>query len=226
MTRDGALDGETSSRGKLASGEEKNFKPKPSLSSLGLIWSRARRYPGRIAIALMALTTASGAMLAVPWSFKQIVEHGFTIGADPASIAPQFQMLLILVCILGIATAVRFFMVSWVAERVVADIRTEVQDNLLTLSPSFFEENSPAEIASRLTADTTIIEQVVGSVMSIALRNTFTLVGGIVFMFVYSAKLAAALVIGIPIILTPTGWPRPARPRDLPATDSAGWARG
>ncbi len=152
---------------------------------------------------MLALTAASGAMLAVPWSFKQIVEHGFTIGADPASIAPQFQTLLILVCILGIATAVRFFMVSWVAERIVADIRTEVQDNLLTLSPSFFEENSPAEIASRLTADTTIIEQVVGSVMSIALRNTFTLVGGIAFMFLYSAKLAAALVIGIPIILTP-----------------------
>ena len=203
MTHARATEGETSSRGVLASVAKRDFQPKPSLSSLGLIWSRARRYPGRIIIAMLALTAASGAMLAVPWSFKQIVEHGFTIGADPASIAPQFQTLLILVCILGIATAVRFFMVSWVAERIVADIRTEVQDNLLTLSPSFFEENSPAEIASRLTADTTIIEQVVGSVMSIALRNTFTLVGGIAFMFLYSAKLAAALVIGIPIILTP-----------------------
>ena len=203
MTHARATEGETSSRGVLASVGKRDFKPKPSLSSLGLIWSRARRYPGRIIIALLALTAASGAMLAVPWSFKQIVEHGFIIGADPASIAPQFKTLLILVCILGIATAVRFFMVSWVAERIVADIRTEVQDNLLTLSPSFFEENSPAEIASSLTADTTIIEQVVGSVMSIALRNTFTLVGGIAFMFLYSAKLAAALVIGIPIILTP-----------------------
>lgn len=203
MTRVLAKVGETPVSAQLLANAARHSDSKPSFSSLGLLWSRARRYPGRIAIALMALTAASGAMLAVPWSFKQIVENGFTVGADPASIAPQFHTLLALVCVLGLATAVRFYMVSSVAERIVADIRTEVQDNLLTLSPPFFEENSPAEIASRLTADTAVIEQVVGSIMSIALRNTFTLVGGIVFMFLYSAKLAAALVIGIPIMLTP-----------------------
>ncbi|HLL29456.1 MAG TPA: ABC transporter transmembrane domain-containing protein, partial [Allosphingosinicella sp.] len=172
---------------------------KAPLSSLSLVWTRALRYPWHIVGALVALTTSATAMLSVPWSFKQVIDRGFAAGVDSEAVSSSFHLLLGLVGVLSIATAVRFFLVSWVAERVVADIRNEVQDNLLELSPPFFEDNRPAEIASRLTADTTVIEQVVGSMLSIALRNLFTLVGGVGFMFFYSAKLATMLMIGIPL---------------------------
>ena len=174
-----------------------------SLSSLGLLWRHAQHYPWRIGFAVLALTISSSAMLAIPWSFKQIIDRGFSAGAEPAALARPFQLLLVLVLVLAVATAVRFFLISWIAERVVGDIRNEVQDSLLELSPPFFEDNAPSEIASRLTADTTVIEQVVGSILSISLRNLFTLVGGILFMFVYSIKLASALIIGIPLIIAP-----------------------
>jgi ATP-binding cassette subfamily B protein len=176
---------------------------KAPLSSLSLLWTRARRYPWHIVGALVALTTSATTMLTVPWSFKQVIDRGFAAGVDSDAVSSSFHLLLGLVGVLAIATSVRFFLVSWVAERVVADIRNEVQDNLLEMSPPFFEDNRPAEIASRLTADTTVIEQVVGSMLSIALRNLFTLVGGVGFMFFYSAKLATMLMIGIPLVLSP-----------------------
>jgi ATP-binding cassette subfamily B protein len=97
----------------------------------------------------------------------------------------------------------RFFFVSWIGERTVADLRIAVQKNLLTLPPRFFEENRPSEIASRLTADTAILDQVIGSSVSVALRNLATGVGGIVYLFVLAPKLAAMLVIGIPVIVGP-----------------------
>jgi ATP-binding cassette subfamily B protein len=97
----------------------------------------------------------------------------------------------------------RFYFVSWIGERTVADLRLAVQKNLLTLPPRFFEENRPSEIASRLTADTAILEQVVGSSVSIALRNLATGLGGIVYLFALSPKLAGMLVIGIPVVFGP-----------------------
>jgi ATP-binding cassette subfamily B protein len=107
------------------------------------------------------------------------------------------------VAVLALATACRFYFVSWLGERVVADLRRRVQANLLRLAPRFFEENRPSEIASRMTSDTAIVEQIVGSTVSIALRNSFTGVGGIIYMFVLSPKLAASLLLGIPLILVP-----------------------
>ena len=108
-----------------------------------------------------------------------------------------------IVVVLAIATAIRFYFVSWLGERVVADIRLEVQRHLLRLSPRFFEENRPSEIASRLTADTAQIENVVGSTVSVALRNVFTGVGGLIVLFAISPKLAGLLLIGIPLIILP-----------------------
>ena len=84
-----------------------------------------------------------------------------------------------IVVVLAIATALRFYFVSWLGERTVADLRVAVQKNLLPLPPRFFEENRPSEIASRLTADTAVLEQVVGTSVSIALRNVATGLGGI-----------------------------------------------
>jgi ATP-binding cassette subfamily B protein len=112
-----------------------------SLSDLGMVWSFARRYPGHIVCAVIALLVAASATSAVPIAFKLIIDRGFSGGGD---ISRWFQYLLMLVLVMALATAVRFYFVSWVGERVVADIRVAVHRNLLRLAPGFFEENRPS----------------------------------------------------------------------------------
>ena len=172
------------------------------LGDLAMVWGHARRYPRQVATAGLALIVTSGATIGIPYSFKRIIDRGFTTSAGD-SVASSFHYMLMIVAVLAIATAIRFYYVSWLGERVVADIREEVQANLMRLSPRFFEENRPAEIASRLTSDTTLIEQVVGSSVSVVLRNSFTAVGGLAYLFAISPKLAGLLVVGIPVIVFP-----------------------
>ena len=178
-------------------------QPPRKISNLLIVWGFTRRYPLQIIIALAALFTSSGATLFIPYTFKLVVDNGFRAGADTSKIGVYFQGLLLVVAILAVATAVRFFFVSWLGERTVADLRIAVHRNLLRLPPKWFEENRPSEIASRLTSDTAIIEQVVGSTVSIALRNLLTGVGGVVYLFMLAPKIAAYLVIGIPIVVIP-----------------------
>ena len=168
-----------------------------------MVWRHARRYPGRIAAASMALAVTSAATVAIPYSFKRVIDRGFSGHGGEAAVAGAFHYMLMIVAVLAVGTAVRFYFVSWLGERVVADIRTEVQRHLMTLTPRFYEENRPSEIASRLTADTAQIENVVGSTVSIALRNSFTGVGGLVYLFAISPKLAGMLVAAIPLIIAP-----------------------
>jgi len=133
-----------------------------------------------------------------------VIDQGFgSHGASPHAVATAFHYLLMIVAVLALATAMRFYFVSWIGERTVADLRVAVQRNLLTLPPRFFEENRPSEIASRLTADTAILDQVIGSSVSIALRNLATGIGGIAYLFVLAPKLATMLVLGIPFIVIP-----------------------
>lgn len=179
-------------------------KERRRIGELRLIWGMAMQYPGRIACALAALIVASAATLAIPYGFKRVIDRGFIAGGgSAASVNGSFRYLLMIVVVLAIATACRFYFVSWLGERVVADLRRRVQDNLLRLAPRFFEENRPSEIASRLTSDTAIIEQIVGSTVSIALRNSFTGIGGIIYLFTLSPKLAGMLLLGIPLIMGP-----------------------
>jgi ATP-binding cassette subfamily B protein len=174
------------------------------LGELRLIWGMAARYPGHIACAIAALVVASSATLAIPYGFKRVIDRGFIAdGGSTVSVGNSFRYLLMIVVVLAIATAMRFYFVSWLGERVVADLRRKVQSNLLRLAPRFFEENRPSEIASRLTSDTAIVEQVVGSTVSIALRNTFTGIGGIIYLFALSPKLAGTLLLAIPVIIVP-----------------------
>jgi ATP-binding cassette subfamily B protein len=171
-----------------------------SLSDLGMVWRFAGRYPGHIACAAVALLVAAAATSGVPYAFKLIIDRGFSGGGD---IARWFQYLLFLVLVMALATAVRFYFVSWLGERVVADIRLAVHRNLLRLAPGFFEENRPAEITSRITVDTTIIEQVVGTTVSVALRNLVMGVACAVILFVLAPKLAAMMLVGIALIVVP-----------------------
>ena len=171
------------------------------IGNLRMVWNFAIRYPGRIACAGLSLLIAAAATLAIPNGFRLVIDRGF--GASGGDIGRWFQYLLMIVSVLAVATASRFYFVSWLGERVVADVRSAVVNNLLRLSPSYFEVNRPAEVASRITADTTLIEQVVGTTLSVALRNIVLGIGGIIYLFTLAPKLTAMLLIGIPLVVGP-----------------------
>ncbi|MGK2908990.1 MAG: ABC transporter transmembrane domain-containing protein [Sphingobium sp.] len=173
------------------------------LASLGMLWGFARNYPVRIACALLSLICAASATLAIPSGFKLVIDRGFAASGNGGDIGRWFEYLLMIVIILGLATASRYYFVSWIGERVVADIRTAVQRNLLRMAPRFFEENRPSEIASRMTSDTAVIEQVVGAVVSVALRNLVMGVLGLGYMVALAPKLAGMMVLGIPLVILP-----------------------
>ena len=175
--------------------------PLKKIGNLRMVFDRAIKYPKQIAFALLSLFVAAMATLAIPAGFKTIIDKGFMAGNG--DIAPYFQGLLGIVAVLAVATAFRFYFVSWLGERVVADIRLAVQGNLLRLAPGFFEENRPSEIASRMTSDTAIIEQVVGTTVSVALRNIVIGIGGIIYLFTLAPALTAGLLLAIPVIILP-----------------------
>ncbi len=175
--------------------------PLKKIGNLRMVFARAVKYPKEIAFALLALFVSAMATLAIPAGFKTIIDKGFMAGNS--DVAPYFQGLLGIVAVLAVATAFRFYFVSWLGERVVADLRLAVQDNLLRLAPGFFEENRPSEIASRMTSDTAIIEQVVGTTVSVALRNIVIGIGGIIYLFTLAPALTAGLLLAIPVIILP-----------------------
>ena len=181
----------------------KSDQPAPprKLSSLRMVWHHASKYPLQLLVAAVALGIAALATLAIPYQFKEMIDSGFVAGGGDVS--PHFRFFYVIVLILAIATALRFYFVSWLGERTVADIREAVQRNLLRLAPGFFEENRPSEIASRMTADTAIIEQTVGTTVSVALRNTVMGIGGIAYLFSLSPKLTGGILLGIPVIIMP-----------------------
>jgi len=175
-----------------------------SVKSLRMVARFAARYPGHIAVAAIALIVAAAATSGVPYAFKLIIDRGFADGAGSThDIARWFEYLLLLVGVLAIATAVRYYSVSWLGERTVADIRLAVHRNLLRLSPGFFEENRPAEITSRITVDTTIIEQVVGTTVSVALRNAILGIACAVILFALAPKLALLILVGALLVVAP-----------------------
>jgi ATP-binding cassette, subfamily B, bacterial len=183
--------------------EENAAPPARNLGPLRMVFGAAASYPGRVVVAGLALIVTALATLAIPAGFRLIIDHGFAVGGNPDEIGRWFEYLLAIVVVLALGTAVRFYAVSWLGERVVADVRLAVNRNLLRLSPSFFEENSPKEISSRMTADTAIIEQVVGTTVSVALRNLIMAVGGIIYLFTLTPALTLGLLLGIPVVILP-----------------------
>jgi ATP-binding cassette, subfamily B, bacterial len=175
--------------------------PSRKLGNLAMVWRQAIRYPGKIAAAAVALLIGAAATLAIPDGFRRVIDKGFAAGGG--NVSEHFYYLFGIVIVLALATSTRFYFVSWLGERVVADIRSAVHRNLMRLEPRFFEENRPSEIASRLTADTAVIEMVVGTTVSVALRNTVMGIGGIIYLFTLAPKLTGFLLLGIPVILVP-----------------------
>ena len=178
-------------------------RPQPRLGNLAMVWHYAARYPGHIVAALASLLVAAGATLWIPRTFKQVIDHGFAARAAEENIGQYFGELALVVIVLALASAGRFYFVSWLGERTVADVRIAVQRNLLRLAPRWFEENRPSEIASRLTSDTAVVEIVVGTTLSVAIRNLLVGVGGVAYLFALAPRLALWLVVGIPLVIMP-----------------------
>ncbi len=161
-----------------------------------------RPYRRRVFIAAIALVVAAAAMLAVGQGLRAVIDKGFSAG-DPAWLDRTLAAMFGVIALLAAATYLRFYNVSWLGERVTADIRRRVFDHLLSLPPAWFEAGRTGEVISRLTSDTTQIENVVGSSLSIALRNALLLIGGLVMLFTTSLKLTLLTLAGVPLVVTP-----------------------
>ena len=173
-----------------------------SLSSLRVLVPFLARYRWHIAGAFVALLCSSAATLTVPWALRGMIDHGFN-RADATRIGHYFLLLLLVAVVLGVATGVRYYFVTWIGERVIADIRRAVFDHVLRLSPVFFEQTRTGEVLSRLTADTTLIQTVIGSSASIALRNLVMLAGALALMILSSLKLSLLVMITVPLVMVP-----------------------
>jgi len=183
---------------------DKPEKGSRSLGNLSIVWRAASKYRGHVAAAVFFLALSSASTLAIGWGVRRVIDRGFVgNAANAAAVSEAFEILLAIVVVLALATALRFYFFSWLGERTVADIRRAVHRNLLTLPPRFFEENRPSEIASRLTADTTILDQVVGVSTSMALRNFANGAGGLIYLFILSPKLTGLLLLAIPLVVAP-----------------------
>ncbi|MGQ7273842.1 ABC transporter transmembrane domain-containing protein [Marinobacter sp. V034] len=152
--------------------------------------------------ALLALIFTAGITLSLGQGIRLLVDQGFVTGS-PALLNQSVMLYFVLVAGLAIGTFARFYLVSWLGERVVADIRTQVFDHLITLHPGFFETNRGLEIQSRLTTDTTVLQSVIGSTVSVALRNLVMLVGGIILLFITNPKLTGIVMLAVPLVVAP-----------------------
>jgi ATP-binding cassette subfamily B protein len=157
------------------------------------------RYKTQWFLAALFLLLAAGATLAVPLAFRDLVDTGLTSDA----VDLKFINLLLLAIVLGLTTASRFYVMSWLGERVVADIRKRVFENVLRQSPAYFETLQTGEVLSRMTSDTTLVQTLVGSSISIALRSLVMLLGGMTMMLVTSASLASVMIVLLLVIVLP-----------------------
>ena len=170
-----------------------------SLAPLRQLAPFLKPYRVAIAVAFAALICSSTASLLIPPALGRLVQNGFS-QAMAAQIDQYFFPLIGIACALAVATAIRFYFVTWLGERVIADIRKAVFDHIIGLTPAFFEVTRTGEVLSRLTADTTLIQTVVGSSASVAARNFVMLIGALILLFVTSVKLTL-LVIGIVVLV-------------------------
>ncbi|SMF82291.1 ATP-binding cassette, subfamily B [Azospirillum oryzae] len=159
-------------------------------------------YKWRILGAMLALTVAAGTVLGLGQGMRVLIDQGFA-GGDTSLLDRALLVLLGVIALMAASTYGRFYLVSWIGERVVADIRRAVYDHVLTLSPGFFETTKTGEILSRLTTDTTLLQVVVGSSASIALRNALLFLGGTGMLLITSPKLTGLVALVVPLVVAP-----------------------
>ncbi len=179
-----------------------NPTQKSTLSTLKGLLPFLKPYKKQFALAGVALLVAACATLAIPYAFRQMIDLGFAHDGA-AHVDIYFAALFCVALVLGLATAARFYMVSLLGERVTADIRSAVYAHVMTQSPEFFETTQTGEVLSRLTTDTTMIQSVVGTSISMALRNSLLLIGGLVMLMVTSVKLSAIILVLLAAVVVP-----------------------
>jgi ATP-binding cassette subfamily B protein len=176
--------------------------PKAPIGSLRTLWPFVRQHKGLFAAWLVALACSSAATLTLPSAGRRMIDEGFASGSG-AAIDQSFMFLFGVALVLAFATAARFFFVSLLGERVVADLRERLYAHLIGLDAGFHDRNRSGELISRLTADAELLRSTVGSTMSVALRSSITVIGSIIMMFVTSPRLAVFALVGIPLTVLP-----------------------
>jgi ATP-binding cassette subfamily B protein len=152
--------------------------------------------------ALLALVVTAGITLSMGQGIRLMVDQGF-MTRSPTLLNETIGLFMGLVVALAVGTFTRFYLVSWIGERVVADLRKQVFDHLVSLHPGFYENNRSSEIQSRLTADTTLLQSVIGSSLSMFLRNALMVIGGIILLFFTNPKLTSIVVVALPLVIAP-----------------------
>ncbi|HEX7801438.1 MAG TPA: ABC transporter transmembrane domain-containing protein [Pseudoxanthomonas sp.] len=175
-------------------------KPKPRLGSLRALWPFVRRHGGLFGLWLVALAVASAATLSLPVAFRQMIDNGFSSGSN---VDRAFLFLFVVAVVLALASAARFYFVSLLGERVVADLRKQLYGHLIGLGAGFHDRTRSGELVSRLSADSELLRNVVGTSMSVALRSTVTVIGSLTMLFITSPRLAAFALVGIPLAVLP-----------------------
>lgn len=173
-----------------------------SFAPLAALKPFARPYRGRVLLALAALIIAAVAMLALPLALRQLIDHGLAANSA-ATIDQYFWGFLAAAVAFGVFAALRFYHVTWVGERIVADVRAAVYARVIRMDPTFFEVTRTGEVLSRLTTDTTLVQTIAGSSLSIALRSVLSLTGALVLLALTSPKLTGALAIMLPLVIVP-----------------------
>jgi ATP-binding cassette, subfamily B, bacterial len=173
-----------------------------TLNPLRALLPFLRPYRGTMIAALVALLVAAAAMLALPMALRQLIDHGLA-ARDSGTINLYFIGFLAAAGAFGIFAALRFYLVSWVGERVVADLRTAIYRRVVRMDPLFFETTRVGEVLSRLTTDTTLVQAISGVNLSIVLRSSLSLIGALVLMGLTSAKLMGVILVLMPAVVVP-----------------------
>ena len=184
------------------SGQMPPVRVAASLRTLTFLLHFATPYRRRMIFFSLALIVSAGCFLVVGQGLKQVVDRGFS-GGDPAALNQGLFFLLTVIVVMAITTWVRFYLISWLGERVIADVRRKVFSHLLTLSPAWFEQTRTGEMISRLTTDTTLLEQIVGTSVSMALRNGLLGAGALVMLTLTSWKLTLLVMLTVPVVIVP-----------------------
>jgi ATP-binding cassette subfamily B protein len=177
-------------------------KKRQSLAPLAALRPYLLAHPRALAGMFAAIVVSAGAMLVVPLGVRRMIDSGFS-NTDGQFIDRYFGMMMVVGVVLAVSSALRFYAVNWIGERVVADLRRDVFGHLARLSPAFFEKALTGELMSRLAADTTQIKSAAGSAISQAIRNSMMLLGALVMMVITSPKLSGLVLVAIPLIVLP-----------------------
>lgn len=181
------------------SSNKRSFK---AVHPLGHLLPFLKRYPSMLVLTIVALLVASIATLALPFATRLVIDQGIA-STDKAGIDAYFQLLIVIVTFLALGSALRFYCVYWLGERLVADLKQDVFKKVVGFSAQFFDANHSGELMSRLAADTTLINAAIRASVSQALRNSIVLIGGLVMMVITSAQLSIMVILAIPLIVLP-----------------------